>query len=83
MFASLPVPTTHFLSFQLKRFFSASSGTCDCERASFYDRHHDHIITGDLRLIPGTKLKFLKQGSPTLSIIVHVKLLLTQALMAA
>ena len=25
----------------------SSAGTCDCERSSFCDKHHDHIIIGD------------------------------------
>ena len=39
--------------------FSSSAGTCDCERSTFCDEHHNHIITGDLSLIANTKLRSL------------------------
>ena len=44
-------------------FFSSFTGVCDCKGASFRDEHHDHTITGDLRLIVNTKRKsFLSKG---------------------
>ena len=44
--------------------FSSFAGTYDCERSTFCDENHRHIITGDLRLITTTKLRSLLNKGP-------------------
>ena len=39
--------------------FSSSARTCNCERSTFRDENHGHIIRGDLGLITNTKLRRL------------------------
>ena len=39
--------------------FSSSARTCNCERSTFRDENHGHIITGDLGLITNTKRRRL------------------------
>ena len=36
---------------------------CECEHSSFSDKHHKHIVTGDLRIIENNHLrKILSKG---------------------
>ena len=38
--------------------------SCDCSSSSFCDPHHQHIVTGDLRIIENAKLKRLFSKGP-------------------
>ena len=38
---------------------SAAIMTCDCASNDFMDPHHQHVITGDLSIVPNTKLRTL------------------------
>jgi hypothetical protein len=38
--------------------------TCDCEKSVFCDTHHQHIVTGDLRVITNKKLRPLLMKGP-------------------
>jgi len=42
----------------------SSSGACNCGDSEFRDKHHGHIITGDLRLIKNNKLRTLLSKGP-------------------
>ena len=44
--------------------FSSATGTCDCKSSTFCDADHQHIITGDLRIIANTKLRKLLSKGP-------------------
>ena len=44
--------------------FSSSAETCDCERSTFRDEYHGHIITGDLKLITNSKRRSLLSKGP-------------------
>ena len=37
---------------------------CECERSQFKDGHHNHIITGDLRIVENAKLRSLLTKGP-------------------
>ena len=37
---------------------------CECEKSSFCDDHHKHIVTGDLRIIENEKLRWLFSKGP-------------------
>ena len=38
--------------------------TCTCEHSVFRDKHHGHILTGDLRIIENTRLRKLMSKGP-------------------
>ena len=38
--------------------------TCDCQHSEFVDRHHGHVVTGDLRIIHNKKLRKLISKGP-------------------
>ena len=38
---------------------SSAAMTCDCASNAFKDPHHQHVITGDLSIVPNTKLRTL------------------------
>ena len=44
--------------------FTTNSVTCDCSSSEFYDKDHNHIITGDLRIIKNSKLRKLLTKGP-------------------
>ena len=37
---------------------------CDCTKSQFCDPHHEHIITGDLRVVSNDKLRQLLSKGP-------------------
>ena len=44
--------------------FTTETDDCQCADSSFVDQHHQHIITGDLRLIENAKLRKLLTKGP-------------------
>ena len=44
--------------------FTLNSESCNCSESSFCDPHHNHVITGDLRIIENQKLRKLLAKGP-------------------
>ena len=44
--------------------FCADNLPCECANSPFKDPHHNHIVTGDLRLVKNTKLRRLMSKGP-------------------
>lgn len=41
-----------------------NNNVCDCEHSDFRDSHHQHVVTGDLRVITNSKLRSLLCKGP-------------------
>ena len=44
--------------------FDLESLPCECENSQFKDGHHNHIVTGDLRIVENSKLRQLLTKGP-------------------
>ena len=44
--------------------YGTGIASCDCQNSTFRDQHHEHIVTGDLRIIENEKLRKLISKGP-------------------
>jgi hypothetical protein len=56
--------TVNDIDFSGLNTLGTDSEECDCKNSSFLDAHHNHIVTGDLRIIKNTLLRKLFAKGP-------------------
>ena len=57
-------PTVQAINSDDPETFGTGLSSCDCHNSEFADRHHGHVITGDLRMIRNNKLRKLMTKGP-------------------